>query len=169
MTATVTLRPLETDDLLKIRAMVEATGVFRPDEVPVALEVARGAVEAPREDYWSIAAREDDRLLGYVTFGQVPCTLSTWDLYWIVVDRAAHHRGIGRMLLAQCEQTVRAEGGRLLVVETSSRPEYRAARSFYEHVGYERRATIPEYYGPGDDLVIYANYFRPSNQGTSYG
>ncbi len=169
MTATITLRPLETDDLLQIPAMVEATGVFRPDEVLVALEVASGAVEAPRDDYWSIAALEDDSLLGYVTFGHVPCTLATWDLYWIVVDPAAHHRGIGRMLLAQCEQTVRAEGGRLLVVETSSRPEYGTARSFYEHLGYERRATIPEYYGPGDDLVVYANYLRPSNQGAFNG
>lgn len=169
MTATITLRPLEADDLLHVHAMVEETGVFRPDEVPVALEVARGAVEAPRDDYWSIAAREGNRLLGYVTFGHVPCTLSTWDLYWIVVDPAAHRRGIGRMLLEQCEQTVRAEGGHLLVVETSSRPEYDSARLFYEHVGYERRATIPEYYGPGDDLVIYTNYLRPSNQGPFNG
>ena len=46
-------------------------------------------------------------------------------------------------------------GSRLLVVETSSRPDYEPTRGFYEKRGYTRTATIAGYYAPGDDLVIY--------------
>jgi len=53
------------------------------------------------------------------------------------------------------EQTLSAAGGRLIVVETSSRAEYDATRRFYEAKGYKRAATIPGYYAPADDLVIY--------------
>ena len=41
------------------------------------------------------------------------------------------------------------------MVETSSRAEYNPTRAFYEARGYHRTATIPGYYAPGDDLVIY--------------
>jgi hypothetical protein len=43
----------------------------------------------------------------------------------------------------------------LIVVETSSRAEYEATRGFYAARGYRKTATIPQYYAPGDDLVIY--------------
>jgi len=42
------------------------------------------------------------------------------------------------------------------VTETSSRGDYAPTRGFYEHRGYTRAATIPGYYAPGDDLVIYS-------------
>ena len=149
--------------------MVEATGVFRGAEVPVALEVFDTAVAAPGVDYWAVGAYADELLIGFATFGPVPCTVATWDLYWIVVDPAAHVRGVGRRLMARCEQTITAEGGRLVVVETSSRDDYRAARRFYERLGYDARATIPEYYAPGDDLVVYIKGLDPADHGTAHG
>lgn len=72
-----------------------------------------------------------------------------------MVDRARQQSGIGTQLLAEVESRLAAEGARLIVVETSSRPDYAPTRGFYEARGYTRRATIPAYYAPGDDLVIY--------------
>jgi ribosomal protein S18 acetylase RimI-like enzyme len=40
-------------------------------------------------------------------------------------------------------------------VETSSRADYAPTRAFYESRGYTRTATIPGYYAPGDDLVVF--------------
>jgi hypothetical protein len=42
-----------------------------------------------------------------------------------------------------------------VVVETSSRADYAPTRAFYERRGYARTASIPAYYEPDDDLVIY--------------
>ncbi len=38
---------------------------------------------------------------------------------------------------------------------TVSRADYAPTRAFYERRGYARVATIPGYYAPSDDLVIY--------------
>jgi len=44
---------------------------------------------------------------------------------------------------------------RLIVVETAGRADYAATRGFYESRGYRPTARIPEFYAPGDDLVVY--------------
>jgi ribosomal protein S18 acetylase RimI-like enzyme len=161
----VALRAPRTVDRARIQAIVEATGVFRPDEVAIALEVFDGAVAAPGRDYWGVGAYDDDRLVGFALYGPVPCTVATWDLYWIAVDPAVHGAGIGRQLMAHCEAAITAEGGRQVVVETSSRVDYGPTRAFYQQLGYRVQATIPEYYAPGDALVVYTKFLVPSAHG----
>ncbi len=160
--AAVALHAPRATDRDRAREIIEASGVFRPDETPVALEVFDGAVRAPGRDYWGIGAYVGDRLVGFATFGAVPCTLATWDLYWIAVDPALQGAGIGRQLMAHCERTIVAEGGRLIVVETSSRADYAPTRAFYRRLGYEDRAAIPEYYAPGDGLIVFTKYLAAS-------
>ncbi|HYK10191.1 MAG TPA: GNAT family N-acetyltransferase [Gemmatimonadales bacterium] len=107
------------------------------------------------EDYRFIGAFAGNALMGYACWGPTPGTEGTWDLYWIVVAREQHGAGIGSQLLKHVEQELMAGGCRLVVVETSSRADYAPTRGFYEARGYTRTAVIPEYYAPGDDLVIY--------------
>lgn len=158
----VTLRMPVAADRERVREMVEATGVFRPEETLIALEVFDGAVAAPGADYWSVGAYDAGRLLGWAAFGSTPGTQGTWDLYWIVVDPAHQAGGIGRRLMCHSEQTIAAQGGRLVVVETSSRVDYVPTRRFYERLGYAARAVIRDYYAPGDDLVVYVKSLRSS-------
>jgi ribosomal protein S18 acetylase RimI-like enzyme len=159
------LRAPEARDRDRVRHIIEASGVFRPDETPIALEVFDGAVAAPGKDYWAVGAYADDRLVGFAAYGQVPCTLATWDLYWIAVDPVVQGMGIGRKLMAHCEEAIAAEGGRLIVVETSSRGDYAPTRAFYHRLGYAEQAVIPEYYAPGDGLVVYTKFLAPSAHG----
>ena len=166
----VRLDPPRATDRDRLRAIVEATGVFRADETPIALEVFDDSVAAPGQDYWSVAAYDGDQLIGWAACGPTPCTLGTWDLYWIVVDPAHHGTGVGRRLMAHCEARAADQGGRLIVVETSSRTEYDATRRFYDRLGYEPQARIREYYAPGDDLVVYVKSLAPSrNEKVSHG
>jgi ribosomal protein S18 acetylase RimI-like enzyme len=71
------------------------------------------------------------------------------------VDPARQGAGIGAEILRHVEQVLTADGGRLLVAETSGRADYALTRGFYEKHGFTRAATIPGYYAPGDDLVVY--------------
>ena len=71
------------------------------------------------------------------------------------MDPERQGAGIGTQLLGAVEAELTAEGCRLIVVETSSRAAYEPTRRFYERRGYTRAATLPGYYAPGDDLVIY--------------
>ncbi|MDH4043194.1 MAG: GNAT family N-acetyltransferase [Gemmatimonadota bacterium] len=161
----VALRAPTSADRGRVREITEASGVFRPDEVAIALEVFDGAVAAPGKDYRAVGAYEDDRLVGFAAFGPVPCTVATWDLYWIAVDPVLHGSGIGRTLMAHCEAAITAEGGRLVVVETSSRDDYGPTRAFYRRLRYHEHAAITDYYAPGDGLVVYTKSLAPSVNG----
>ena len=93
--------------------------------------------------------------VGWVCWGPTPCTLGTFDIYWIGVAAAWQGRGIGWALTAFAEQAIADRGGRLFVVETSSRETYAPTRRFYEALGYREAGRIPDFYGPGDDRVIF--------------
>jgi ribosomal protein S18 acetylase RimI-like enzyme len=164
----LTLGPLRANDRDRIPAMVEATGVFRPDEVVVAVEVFDGAVTTPGVDYHGIGAYEDDRLVGFVLYGHTPCTVATWDLYWIVVDTSMQRGGVGRRLMEAAEHDIAAHNGTLVVVETSSRDDYEPTRRFYDSIGYDSAALIPHYYAPDDDLVVYTKLLDPPEQSVGH-
>lgn len=111
-------------------------------------------VTATEPDYTALGADIEGRLVGWICWGPTPCTLGTYDLYWMAVDPAGQHAGVGTALLAEMERRL-AGHGRLIVVETAGRADYTDTRAFYESRGYRPAARIPEFYAPGDDLVIY--------------
>lgn len=148
------LRPVGRAHRARLEALVRGTGLFREAEVATALELLDESLDGD-DDYRFLGAFDGDDLIGYACFGPTPDTLGTYDLYWIAVDRARQSEGIGTQLVQAVERTVSAGGGRLIVVETSSRDDYNPTRAFYEAKGFGRTATIPGYYAPGDDLVVY--------------
>jgi GNAT superfamily N-acetyltransferase len=135
------LRPLSAADRRRIEEITRAVLVFRDDEVPVALEVFDGAVGGS-PDYIALGATVDERLVGWICWGPTPCTLGTYDLYWMAVDPTMQGSGIGAALLRAMEGRL-AGSARLIVVETAGRPDYRPTRSFYEARGYRKAAIIP--------------------------
>ena len=152
-TAPITLRPLADSDRPAVEAITRAAGVFREDEIPVALEVFQ-ATAAGNDTYEGLAAERDGRLAGWISWGPTPCTLGTYDLYWIVVDPVCQGEGVGTLLLRAMERSL-AGRGRLIVVETAGRADYAPTRAFYEKHGYTAAARIPDFYEPGDDQVTY--------------
>ncbi|HUQ14589.1 MAG TPA: GNAT family N-acetyltransferase [Gemmatimonadales bacterium] len=152
------LRHLTAADRDRIEEITRAVRVFRDDEVPVALEVFDAAVADVGADavrpYVAMGAEMDGRLVGWICWGPTPCTLGTFDLYWMAVDPAVHSGGIGTALVQEMEGRL-AGSARLIVVETAGRPDYRPTCAFYEARGYRRAAVIPDFYAPGDDQVVY--------------
>jgi ribosomal protein S18 acetylase RimI-like enzyme len=145
----------------RLAQLLVDTGAFHADEVEVALSLfdlaqrddAAGGGDAP-PDYEFIGAFEDERLVGYACFGPTPGTEGTHDLYWIAVDPAAQGRGIGRALIREVERKLIDRGGRLLIVETSSRPDYASTRQFYARSGYIEAARVRDFYAPADDRIL---------------
>jgi len=132
------------------------TGVFSAEEVDTVEELFDAYLEdAAASGYYFLTYRDGGQVVGFACYGPVALTEGTYDLYWIAVDPNIQARGIGGALLAWVEAETRARGGRMLMVETSGRPDYDRTRRFYEHQGYTRVAVIDDFYAPGDDLVIY--------------
>ncbi len=153
----VRLRDLDQPrDRAPIEALLCATNAFTDAEVLVALEL----VDEPRASgYRFVVAEVEGQVAGYACFGETPCTVGTYDLYWIAVDPARQNLGLGRALLDAVERAVRAENGRLLVIETASKPEYAATRAFYERCGLELAARIRDFYARGDDKLVYCRRY----------
>ncbi|MBU0509604.1 GNAT family N-acetyltransferase [bacterium] len=154
----VVLRPhLKNSDLPAIRTLVEETGMFSYAEIEIAAELVgeflkQGAISGYR---FAVAESEGD-VIGYACFGPTPCTVSSYDLYWIAVHPSQQHRGIGKQLLEDAERRIAESGGTRVYADTSGRDAYVPTRAFYERMGYIRVAVLPDFYAPGDAKVIYA-------------
>jgi GNAT superfamily N-acetyltransferase len=154
----VRLGTLQQEHRGRLREILDSTTVFRPDEVDVALELFD---EGARGDYEFVGGFEGDDLVGYACFGPTPGTDRTYDLYWIALEARLQGRGRGSHLLNEVERRLRQRGARLLVVETSSRPEYEATRQFYLSRDYREAARMRDFYEVGDDRVIFTKSLAP--------
>jgi ribosomal protein S18 acetylase RimI-like enzyme len=139
-----------------ILAAIEATGLFRANEIDVALEVLDDALaHGEPGHYQSYTAVLGEQPVGWVCFGPTPGTEGTFDLYWIVVTPERQRLGIGRVLIRHAEDLMAARGARLVVVETSGLAVYDPTRKFYLSMGYREGARLADFYAPGDDKVTY--------------
>jgi GNAT superfamily N-acetyltransferase len=150
----VRLRPLTVADRTAIEAFSRSISLFRPDEIEIALEVLDSSFKPGQKDYITLGAELDGRLVGWICWGPTPCTLGTYDLYWVAVDPSVQGAGVGSLLVAEMEKRL-AGVARIIVVETAGRDDYRPTREFYLRRGYEVVGQVPDFYEPGDDQVVF--------------
>jgi GNAT superfamily N-acetyltransferase len=164
----VLLRELTPADVTRVVELTRDTGVFRDEEIAIADEVVRAAVEAggaveadtndrpdPDRPYYALGAEIDGRIVGWICWGATPCTVATWDLYWMAVDPEVHGQGVGTALLEAMEHRL-SDKARLIVIDTSGRPDYAPTRAFYRARGYQTAAVVRDFYALGDDQVIFS-------------
>jgi D-alanine-D-alanine ligase len=146
-----------------VLGLLAGTRMFRPGELNVAREVLDDGIRCgPEGHYQSHVATQAGEVLGWVCFGPAPCTIGTWDLYWIGVDAPHQGQGIGRTLMAFAESEIRARGGRRVLVETSGRAAYAPTLAFYERIGYCREACVRDFYDIGDDKIVLGKHVAPT-------
>jgi ribosomal protein S18 acetylase RimI-like enzyme len=152
-----TIRLAEESDRKAIIAISKDVAVFTREEVDTVDELFDEYLhDREARDYvFAVACDEKQRLLGFVCYGPTPLTDRTYDAYWLAVSKQVQGKGIGRALFVWMEEQLRAQGVRLIVLETSGTPEYSAARHMYDVLGYTGRLAVPDFYRPGDDLLYY--------------
>ena len=148
-------------DRAAVRELTAATGFFSADEVAVAVELVETRLaQGLASGYRFLFADGESGLDGYVCYGPIALTRSSFDLYWIAVRPAVQQTGLGRRLMDGAEAVARELGATAMYVETSSRPQYEPTRTFYRRLGYRPAAELPDFYGPGDGQVIFAKQLR---------
>jgi GNAT superfamily N-acetyltransferase len=160
--AVAALRSVRASDRAAVERLTRGSGLFREDEIPVAVEVFDAAA-AGDPSYTALAAEVDGRVAGWICWGPTPCTLGTWDLYWMAVDPSLQGTGVGTALIREMEHRL-AGLARMIVVETAGRADYAGTRAFYAARGYRAVATIPDFYAPGDDQIAYVKYLTSTAQ-----
>lgn len=154
------IRKLEPRDRSRIEEMVVSSGNFNDVEIETALELVDEAIKEGDASGYMFAVLEYGKrhpvLQGFACYGPTPLTEGVYDLYWIVVDPTAQKEGIGRYLLEYVEREVKKQGGRMLLIETSSQESYGATIRFYERNGYQLAARIKDFYRIGDDKLVFS-------------
>jgi len=153
----VTIRPLIPEDRSAIERILRQVKVFTGEEIETALQIIDFYLQnSGQPDYLiKVAVGEENSPLGYICYGKTPLTDGVYHLYWIAIDPNHQARGIGGSLLRFMEKDVRGHGGRMVLVETSSSPEYQKARDFYLKHGYREVARINDFYRINEGLIIY--------------
>jgi ribosomal protein S18 acetylase RimI-like enzyme len=153
MTPIRTTTAQDVDAILRIAA---SEPLFTTQEAACVDELLTDYLgKADHGGYYFLTAEADGQVVGFACYGPTALTDGTYDLYWICVDRKSAGKGIGTALMHRAQAEIARSKGRLIIVETSGTPAYAPTRAFYEHLGYQRVATVPSYYRAGDDLVIY--------------
>ena len=176
----------------RLRDIVVATGVFRVEEIDVAIELfdsvfgepsgtvganttgTVNSINAPASsDYFFLGAfTPEEELAGFACYGPTPGTDRTYDLYWIAVHPDAQGSGSGTILLNEVERRLRGLNARMVVVETSSRSDYKDTRGFYLRRGYVESARARDFYAPADDRITYTKRLQsraPFVEGIAHG
>jgi ribosomal protein S18 acetylase RimI-like enzyme len=149
------IRPMTRRDKPAIMRMLVATPEFKPDEVAVAEEVVDSYLkDSYQSGYYILVAEVEKRVSGFICYGPTPLTEGTWDIYWVAVGRGEQRRGVGSALMTFAEDEIKKAGGRLVIIETSSQPEYERTRRFYHRHGFKLVSRIPDFYAPGDDKLM---------------
>jgi D-alanine-D-alanine ligase len=150
-------RELVATDQAAIGALSRDVGFFSPAEVAIAEELAADRLARGEASDYRFLLLEDaaGALLGYACYGAIPGAGSGWDLYWIVVDRAAQGRGIGRRLLEAVAADAAAAGATSLYAETEASLLYAPTRGFYAGTGFQLQAVLPDFYAPGRGKQIW--------------
>jgi ribosomal protein S18 acetylase RimI-like enzyme len=147
---------IKADDPQAIERIVSSTGFFRPDEIKVAVELAEERLEKGIESgYEFVFAEIDNQVVAYTCFGLIPCSLISYDLYWIATNKDFQGRGLGKLLLQKAEEMVLRMGGKSIYIETSGKDLYAPTQGFYLRNGYLLKVRMDDFYEEGDDKLVY--------------
>ena len=155
------IRKLIQSDREKIQRILIDTKHFNDDEIKVAIELIDVYLNDEKQTDYIIYVYESGdtkETAGYICYGKRPLTDWTYDLYWIAVDPNIHGKGLGSNLVKHMEDDLAAAGGKIILIETSGKPEYENERKFYTKNGYDVQTIIKDFYRSGDDLYVYRKY-----------
>jgi ribosomal protein S18 acetylase RimI-like enzyme len=154
------LRELHDTDRRGIQEILAEVKNFTPEEIGVAMSLIDETLHGSPAYHFLLAADENDTTLGYICYGHTPMTSGTWDVYWIAVSKRFQRRHIGTLLLREAERKIHTEGGRLILIDTSTKPSYHATARFYQQMGYRVIARIAKFYSENDDKLIFGKFLR---------
>jgi GNAT superfamily N-acetyltransferase len=145
-------------DVALVRRLAMASGGFSPSEVEIAVELIEERLRRGLASGYHFLFAEPapgKAALGYACHGPIPLTRSSWDLYWIVVEKGAQGKGIGQQLLGEMERRAAALGASQVFIDASGRSDAARSAAFYRGAGYTLAASLADFYAAGDPKLIF--------------
>jgi GNAT superfamily N-acetyltransferase len=153
------IRIATQNDASAVDRLSHQTGLADGDEHQDTLE--------PMDDEhtWIVLENDSNAVIGAAYFGPEGHSDRVWNLYFLAVDQRHQGGGTGSAIVAWVEANLRDRGedvAKLLLIETSGVESFAPTRAFYLKLGYAEEARVREYYGPGDDKVVFWKMLNPT-------
>ena len=146
------IRKVVRQDLEGLKAVLDTLSMF-PSEMLDEM-MADYFTNPTSQELWA-TKEQDGEILAIAYCAPEKLTEGTFNLYAIGVKSTTQTKGIGSELLSFIETELCKIGGRILIVDTSSLPEFEASRQFYLKQGFVEEARIRDFWTIGDDKVTF--------------
>ena len=157
--APAAVRPAIAGDVVPLHRLAVGNGMFAPDDMAGFDEMLHGYLDGSLSQHrWIVVEDASGRVAGAACYAPEPFADRVWNLYFLAVHPTQHRSGIGTALVSHVERSLRSAGehvARVLIVETSSTGDYEPARRFYTREGFDMEAHVREFYGRGDDKILF--------------
>lgn len=147
----ISIHEMRRDHIPALKVVLERTGLFPAEML---LPMAEPWLTEQADHLWLVAL-DGEHPIGFAYVEPERMTEGTFNLLAIAVDPERQGRGVGKALVSHLMQRLSNDGGRILLVETSSLDEFAATRAFYEGQAFTREARIRDFYRDGEDKVVY--------------
>lgn len=147
-----TIRKVRKDDLEGIKQVLDTIDLFPSEMLDDMISDYFNNPET--EEIWFTSVH-DGKICGIGYCAPEKLTDRTYNLYAIGVQNELQSKGMGKQMMFFIENYLRAIGARVLIVDTSSMPEFDRTRAFYQKAGYTLEATIRDFWKAGDDKVTF--------------
>jgi|WetSurMetagenome_2_1015567.scaffolds.fasta_scaffold576168_1 ribosomal protein S18 acetylase RimI-like enzyme len=148
-------------DLRYYILLASESGVFKDIELDIMKEALEEWERRADNKSTLVEISLSGRVSGFAYFGPHNGTDYTYELKWVIVGRLSAKQDVGRQLLDRVEEEIlRAKPNAVLSVETSSLKEGAIASDFFLQAGFSLIGRIPNFYGKGDDYLMYAKHIH---------
>jgi ribosomal protein S18 acetylase RimI-like enzyme len=150
------IRPVTPDDLPALKVVIDANELFPSNMLDEM--ISDYFTNEDSNEYWF--TYDDGKPIAIAYCAPEKMTEGTWNLYLIAVHPDFQKQGCGVSMLRHIEQKLASRGERILLVETSGLESFEGTREFYRKCGYEKEATIREFYQAGEDKIIFRKFLN---------
>lgn len=152
------IRSVTKNDLPALKAIVDDSGLFSS----VLLEsIIRDYFTNPNTtDVW--LTKEAEGVPAVLAFYAPEKYINeTYIRNLLAVRQQFRGNGLAGEMMDHIENGLRLKAARLLVLETTSLPEFEPARGFYERRNFQRVGLVPHFYNEREDKILFWKRLRP--------
>lgn len=146
------IRPVKSDDIPALQSVLKKTGLFPAEMLPDMLNAFLSGDDDTQK--W-LTCESNGSLVGFCYAVQEELTDRTWNMLAIALSPDMQGKGMGKALVRRLERDLQQTKQRILIVDTSGTEDFSDTREFYKSCGYIEEATIRDFWGSGDDKVVF--------------
>ena len=143
--------------MVGLKLLLDGTGLFPSGMLPDMLAGYLSATDV--NEVW-LTYEKDGHALGFCYAAPEALTEGTWNMLAIAVSPGIQGQGAGTAIISELERRLRERGHRILIADTSGRPEFEKTRKFYRANGYTEEARIRDFWSAGDDKIVFWKSLR---------